>query len=97
MDLGGVPEAERLLRDRNVEAAVQVADGFSGGVVQVVAPDRFHDDLHRIRGMLGTSVDEGVSAAGTAPALARLVSCGAQTLLDDGFGAAAGDGWIGGR
>jgi hypothetical protein len=95
--VGGVPEPERLLRDRDVEAAIEIAHGLASGVAQVVTADRLHDDLDRIRGMFSDQIREGVPTAGAAPALARLMAGGAQTLLDHGFGAAlgaAGDGWV---
>jgi hypothetical protein len=98
--VGGVPEPEGLLWDRDAEAALEVAHGVAGRVAQVVAAHGFHDDLDRIRGVLGHQIREGMAAAGAPPALTCLVAGDAQTLLDNGFGAAlgaAGDGWIGGR
>ena len=49
--------------------------------------------------MFGHLIDEGVPAAGAAPALARLMAGRARPFLDDGFGPAvgtAGDGRIDG-
>lgn len=77
-----VPEPNRLLRDGDVEALLQVADGVTGGVAQVVAPDRFHDDLDRIRGMLSDLVDKGMAAGVAAPALALLMARPAPAFLD---------------
>ena len=98
--VGRVPEAEGLFRDRDVEAAGEVADRVAGGVAQIVAPYRFHNDLDRIRGVLGHQIGERMPAAVTAPALARFVAGFAPALLDHVFGAAAraaGDRGVDGR
>jgi hypothetical protein len=41
--VGRVPEAERLLRDRDAEATLEVAHGLPGGVAQVITAHRLHD------------------------------------------------------
>ena len=56
-----------LFRYGDVEAASEVAERLAGGVAEIVAANRFHDDLHRIEGMLGHQVGEGMPAAVAAP------------------------------
>jgi hypothetical protein len=71
-----------------------------GGVPQVVATNRLHDDLHRIRGVLSHQIGERMATAVAAPALARFVASVARAFLNHGFrvaARAAGDGWINGR
>jgi hypothetical protein len=95
--VGRVPEPEGLFRDRDVEAAGEVAHGVAGGVPQVVAAHRLHNNFDRIRGVLGDQIDERVAAPVAAPALALLMAGFSRAFLDHGCGVAAwaaGDGWI---
>jgi hypothetical protein len=98
--MGRVPEPERLFRNRDVEAAGEVVDRVAGGVAQVVAADRFHDDLDRIGGVFGDQIGECTPAPVATPALACFVASFARAFLDDVFGAAvraAGDSRVDGR
>src|SRR5262252_3744114 len=95
--LGCVPEPECLLWNGDVKATGEVADGLAGGVAQVIAPYPFHDDLHRIAGMFGDLIDEGMAAGVAVPALAWLMQGPAPAFLDHVFSPAAraaGNNWV---
>jgi hypothetical protein len=88
--VGRVPEPERLFRNRDVEAAGEVADRVAGGVAQVVAAHRLHNDLDRIGGVFGDQIRERMPALVAALALPRFVAGFSRAFLDHVFGAAAG-------
>lgn len=83
-----VPETEGGFRDPDAEAALEMLQGLGCGVAEVVVGDRLHDELHRIAGVFGDLVDEGVSAYPAAIALALVVQGLAHAFFDDASGAA---------